>query len=117
MNELNNNKHIRENEIVCFNCKHLLCMTESGLGFRCAKKRNDSFPESIPNLRHTCYDFQKTGLKKEVTKQDVYVAWENLIGFMYYYLQVARGRGGTMGYKVGSYYNRLKEMRSQFENM
>jgi hypothetical protein len=115
MNELN--KHIRENEIVCCNCKHLLNMTEAGLGFRCAKKRNDSFPVPIPDLRHTCYDFQKTGLKKEVTKQDVFLAWANLIDIMYDYLQVARGRGGTMGYKVGSYYNRLKEIKSLFENL
>ena len=110
------NKNIRDNELVCFNCRHLLDMTKCGLGYRCSKNKGDSFPDAIPSLLHHCSDFKKTGLKKDVTKEEVLKAWENLIDILYDYLQVTRSRGGTMGHKVGSFYTGAIEKLNAFKN-
>lgn len=61
-----NNGDIKRDERVCYNCKHMLWMVGIGLGVRCGYTIDGKTkPPMIPNLRHTCTNFENK-FEKEI---------------------------------------------------
>ncbi len=54
-------------------------------------------------------------MTKELIKAELFDAWGKLIDVLYDYLQVVRLRGGTMGFKVGGFYNDQKGKPEKFK--
>ena len=62
------NFNIKEDEKVCYNCKHLAWLIGVGQGLRCSNPKKGKVPEIVPSRQHTCELFEiKDRLK---TKND-----------------------------------------------